>query len=200
MISLDGKQNLINFVSNIATLDYLTAVKELTPDMVIGLQALSKVATRLYSVEVKIVSDKNEAKINFFDERETLISQKIELPSSARNFKITAGGQGLSIFQISYQYNVEKLANETPFRFQIDPVVLHPTINDVIKYLHVCTNYTIFGESEKSKMVKMTVRLPSGYNFTSTYDLRKELLKSTSGFKVRNLLMIILRSFSFTQK
>ncbi|XP_070508210.1 CD109 antigen-like, partial [Chironomus tepperi] len=84
---------------------------ESTQDTVVGLLALSKIASRISSKTLSIKIDlqyQNNVKSLNVDLENALVLQKIELPSTIRSIDITATGTGLTIVQISYHYNINE--------------------------------------------------------------------------------------------
>ncbi|KAJ6641357.1 CD109 antigen [Pseudolycoriella hygida] len=165
-----------------------------TQDTVVGLQALSKTAARMHStntnMNILITHADNKSSALYINERNALVLQKHELPSSERDFKVTATGQGFSIVQISSQYNVD--ASHGKYAFNIDPVVM-PTSNKNFLHLKVCTNYISSETTVKSNMAVMEVTFPSGLIFDTDF-LSK--LKSTKAvkkveFKDRKTMVVV---------
>ena len=153
-----------------------------TQDTVVGLQALSKLAMKIYVSNSKIDitldhGDKGTTMLNI-NEENALILQKHELPSDARNFEITARGRGFSILQLSYKYNMN-ITGDWP-RFVLEPEVTKESNKDFL-HLKVCTNFVPDATAEKSNMAVMEVTFPSGYTFDT--DTLPEL-KQTEKVKV----------------
>lgn len=155
-------------------------------DTVVGLQALSKVAAKMFStntdVDITIEHNGNEMYMPNVNERNALLLLKKKLPSApaaARDFKITARGQGFSIFQISYQYNIDTPTEDT-YRFDISREVNSTAERNTFR-LTVCTNFIPDAESEKSNMAVMEVDFPSGFEFRKKF---LNELKSTKEIKV----------------
>lgn len=158
-----------------------------TQDTVVGLQALAKVAANMYSAntDLIIIIKTNEKDISVLNVTETnsLMRLKTDLPSSARDFDIWAIGKGFSIFQISYQYNIDTETEDT-YRFDISYVV-NRTVERNTFCLTVCTKYIPDEESYKSNMAILKVNFPSGFEFRKDF-LRE--LKATKEIKVRSCL------------
>ena len=153
-----------------------------TQDTVVGLQALSKLAMKIYAPNSKIDMELRHSggaitKMSV-NEQNALILQKYEIPSNARDFEVIASGHGFSIMQLSYRYNVN-VTGEWP-RFVIDPKV-HENSNKDFLHLVVCTNFVPDESTEKSNMAVMEVSLPSGFTYDSDSLLE---LKSTENVKV----------------
>lgn len=137
-------------------------------DTVVGIQAMSRVAAIMYSpkTEINVTIQHSDDKWTMFSVNKTnaLLLMTENLPQSERHFKITATGEGFSIFQISYQYNIDTLANEI-YKFNISPVSVSKTINKSTFCLEVCTNNIPDEENIKSNMTVMEVNFPSGCTF-----------------------------------
>jgi CD109 antigen len=156
-----------------------------TQDTVVGLQALSKMAMNIYSaksqVDISLVHSNGRVTNLNINEQNALILQKHEIPSNAREFHVTAKGNGFSILQMSYRYNVNE-TGEWP-RFTIEPKV-HENSNKEFLHLIVCTSFVPDDTADKSNMAVMEVSLPSGFTFDT--DSLDEL-KRTEKVKVRKL-------------
>lgn len=156
-----------------------------TQDTVVGLQALAKLAAKIYvpNSEVDIaLSHRNGQVTNLnVNAENSLILQKHEISSDARNFDLTARGRGFSILQVSYRYNLN-VNGEWP-RFTIEPKV-HSNSNKDFLHLVVCTSFIPDDSAEKSNMAVMEVAFPSGFTFDSDSLVA---LKATENVKVRRL-------------
>lgn len=158
-----------------------------TQDTVVGLQALSKLAMKIYvpnsKVDILIKYNGNvETQMNV-NAANALILQKYELPSNSREFEITATGKGFTILQLSYKYNMN-VTGAWP-RFVLDPQVNQGLSNKDFLHLTVCTSFVPDAQNEKSNMAVMEVAFPSGFTFDSD---TLPFLKSTERVKVRNCL------------
>ena len=153
-----------------------------TQDTVVGLQALSKLATRIYVPNSKVdislkYNDATTGNLNVNADN-SLILQKYELPSDVKNIEVTANGRGFSILQLSYKYNMN-VTGVWP-RFVLDPQVNRLSTKDFL-HLTVCTSFVPDEMTEKSNMAVMEVSFPSGYTFdTETIPF----LRSTKKVKV----------------
>jgi CD109 antigen len=141
-----------------------------TQDTVVGLQALSKLASRIYvqnsTIDIKL--DYNEGlttQLNV-NPSNSLILQKHELPSNVKDIQVTATGQGFSILQLSYKYNLN--INGTWPRFVINPQ-MHQNSNKDFMHLTICTSFVPDDLSNKSNMAVMEVSLPSGFTFDTDH-------------------------------
>lgn len=135
-----------------------------TQDTVIGLQALSKLAGKLYSpssnVQIKVnYGGDKEASINV-DPENAFVLQSYLLPSDVKEVNITATGAGSAIAQLSYKYHVN-VTGEWP-RFVLDPQVNKNSNKDFL-HLTVCTAYVPTDGSEESNMAVMEIEFPSGF-------------------------------------
>lgn len=137
-----------------------------TQDTVVGLQALAKIAMKIYVPNSKFsVALKHDEQIlaNLeASEENALILQKHELPSTSRDIEVSAQGQGFGVLQIAYQYNVN-INDEWP-RFILRTEV-HGNSNKEFLHLVVCTRFVPDEMADKSNMAVMEVSLPSGFTF-----------------------------------
>ena len=163
-----------------------------TQDTVVGLQALSQLATKIpfSNSQMRIVVKSRYSAQKSFDlnSGNSLILQKAELPSSSRTFEVTATGNGFAILQISYKYNLDK-SDKHP-RFNLKPTI-DSTSNKEFLNLKVCTSFVPDSQDDKSNMAIMEVTLPSGFTFDN--DHFKELM-ATEKVKVR---ILRLKLFNF---
>ncbi|KAG5667283.1 hypothetical protein PVAND_015269 [Polypedilum vanderplanki] len=156
-----------------------------TQDTVVGLQALSRLATRIYvpnseiSITVKSKSDNKAQAQMTLNAGNALVLQKQELSSNERHFEVEATGKGFSILQISYKYNIDD-SGKFP-RFTLKPKVEEPSNKEFLQ-LSVCTSFVPDAQAEKSNMAVMEVTLPSGFTFDS--DSLAELLATDRVKKV----------------
>jgi CD109 antigen len=139
-----------------------------TQDTVVGLQALAKLAAKVYVPNSKIeilLKHGNDQRTNLnVNEENALVLQKNEISSEARNFEVTAREQGFSILQLSYKYN-KNVTGEWP-RFIVEPEV-HKSSNKDFLHLVACTSFVPDDFADKSNMAVMEVSLPSGFTFDS---------------------------------
>ncbi|XP_070505052.1 CD109 antigen-like [Chironomus tepperi] len=154
-----------------------------TQDTVVGLQALSKLATKIHVADsdLQIVVKPEHASgatINVNSDN-SLILQKYELPSKARHFEVSATGKGFSILQISYKYNLDN-SGKYP-RFVLNPKVDESSNKEYLD-LHVCTNFVPDSQTARSNMAVMEVSLPSGFTFDN--DHLSELMATENVKKV----------------
>lgn len=154
-----------------------------TQDTVVGLQALAKLATRIYvpnsRVDIQLqYNDETAANLNV-NEGNALILQKYELPSTTKDIEVTAKGRGFSILQLSYKYNMN-VTGAWP-RFVLDPQVNRLSTKDFL-HLTVCSSFVPDDMTERSNMAVMEVSFPSGFTFDSE---TIPFLRSTEKVKVR---------------
>lgn len=137
-----------------------------TQDTVVGLQALSKLATRIYvpnnNIYMNLEYSEGTAAQMSVNPGNTLILQKYDLPSNTKEVNITATGRGFALLQVSYQYNLN-VTGAWP-RFVLDPQVNKNSNKDFL-HLTVCTSFVPDNFTEKSNMAVMEVSFPSGFTF-----------------------------------
>lgn len=137
-----------------------------TQDTVVGIQALSMLAERIYvpnnNIYMNLEYSEGTAAQLSVNPGNTLILQKYNLPSSTKEVNITATGRGFAILQVSYQYNMN-VTGVWP-RFVLDPQVNRNSNKDFL-HLTVCTNFVPDNFTEKSNMAVMEVSFPSGFTF-----------------------------------
>lgn len=147
---------------------------ESTQDTVVGLQALSKLAAKIYvpdsaiEVTIKTSNDQKQVAQMQLNAGNALVLQKHELPSNERRFEVAAAGRGFSIVQLSYRYNIDD-TGKMP-RFTLQPELLPPPPGSDSKeflQLRVCTAFVPDATAERSNMAVMEVSLPSGFTFDS---------------------------------
>lgn len=159
-----------------------------TQDTVVGLQALAKLAAKVYSSELDLsITLKSNAPSTTnmnVNSGNALVLQKFELPAAARHFDIEAAGNGMSLLQISYRYNVYDSVKKPRFTLR------NQTESDSnADYLHmsVCTSFIPDASTNISNMAVMEVSLPSGF----TYDTEHKCeLENSQNVKVRFFLTI----------
>jgi CD109 antigen len=156
-----------------------------TQDTVVGLQALSKLAAKMYvadsQVDIAVKHGKGSSTKLSVNEENALVLQKHELPSDVRDFEVSATGKGFSVLQFSYKYNINE-TGEWP-RFILEPK-LNEDLNKNVLNLTVATNYVADVSSQKSNMAVLEVSFPSGYTFDSDH---LSTLKAMQKVKVCNV-------------
>ncbi|KAG5667286.1 hypothetical protein PVAND_015272 [Polypedilum vanderplanki] len=139
-----------------------------TQDTVVGLQALSRLATRIYvpnseiSITVKSKSNNKAQAQMTLNAGNALVLQKQELPSNERHFEVEATGKGFSILQISYKYNIDD-SGKFP-RFTLKPKVEEASNKEFLQ-LSVCTSFVPDTQAEKSNMAVMELKDQPEGNF-----------------------------------
>ena len=164
-----------------------------TQDTVVGLQALAKMALKIYvpsnNVDVSLkYNDGLETKINV-NKDNAFILQKFQLPANTREVNVKATGNGFNIVQLSYQYNMN-VTGVWP-RFVLDPQVNRNSNQDFL-HLTICTSFVPDTLTDKSNMAVMEVSFPSGFsNDPDTLPF----LQSTKNVKVKSKSNNDLNSF-----
>lgn len=148
-----------------------------TQDTVVGLQALSKLAEKIYvpesNIEILVENfEKLEAKMNVNKEN-ALVLQKHQLPPFARDITLKARGNGVAMIQVSYKFNMD--IPETEPKFMID-LENKKKDNPNLMELEVCSKYVADSYSKKSNMAVMEISLPSGFTYDA--DSTAEILKT----------------------
>lgn len=155
---------------------------ESTQDTVVGLQALAKIAAKIFSpnneIEIEVKPDVGSPTKLSLNRANSLILQKNELNSESRNFQVSAKGSGFGILNVAYRYNVD-VNGESP-RFQLG-TKLHENSNKNFLHLIACTSFAIDDTIKRSNMAVMEIQLPSGFTFDSD---TADALKSTRNVKV----------------
>ncbi|XP_030565064.1 CD109 antigen isoform X6 [Drosophila novamexicana] len=137
-----------------------------TQDTVIGLQALTNFASKTGSgtgtIDIDFVSD-NDSKGNIkVNPENSLVLQSHVLPKMTRNVNFTAKGQGSSMVQLSYRYNLAEKDKKPSFK--VTPTVKDTPLQQLS--LEVCAEYVpleMNDQQKDSNMVVMEIALPSGY-------------------------------------
>jgi len=148
-----------------------------TQDTVVGITALAEMGGRLGSgnVNAAITVHYNDKQANIkVEPGNALVLQSYLLPNTIKTVNITATGEGVSLAQLSYRYNVN-VTGAWP-RFTLDPRV-SPNSNPDNLQLTVCTTFVPLDGPKNSGMVVMEIEFPSGL----TAD--KETLFSLENYK-----------------
>lgn len=148
-----------------------------TTDTVVGLQALSMIATKFHTpnVNMKITfSDEKNRKSEFAINAATALTlQHKELPRDVRQLYVTASGTGIALVQISLSCN--KIQLEIERRFDLT-VTLQPTTLQNSLHLKVCTSFLPQYDENESHMSLIEVYLPSGFVYDpETSDMVKNV-------------------------
>ncbi|CRL04856.1 CLUMA_CG017909, isoform A [Clunio marinus] len=140
-----------------------------TQDTVVGLQALSKMAMKIYVPDSQVsvtLESENKLKQSFdVNAENALILQKQELPSNSRSFKVSASGHGFALLQLAYKFNIVEKLNEP--RFILESKVDDKNLSKSQLTVEVTTSYVPDEVSTKSNMTVMEVSFPSGFIFDS---------------------------------
>jgi CD109 antigen len=137
-----------------------------TQDTVVGLEALATVASKMFSskneIDIDIEIDGKTSNLQL-NEDNALILQKHELNPTARNFEISAKGNGVGIVQFSYRYNIDSSSVGPSFILNSN---LHESSNKNFMHLIICTKFVSDSDfSEESNMAVLEVELASGFIF-----------------------------------
>jgi CD109 antigen len=137
-----------------------------TQDTVVGIQALSQMASKIYvpnnNIAINLKYNEGTAAQMGVNPGNALILQKYDLPPSVTNINVSATGRGFGILQLSYQFNMN-VTGAWP-RFVLDPQVNRLSTKDFL-HLTVCTSFVPDNLTEKSNMAVMEVAFPSGFTF-----------------------------------
>jgi len=133
-----------------------------TQDTVVGLLALSNIAafssssaTLNMNVDVKYQTTVKTININ---QTNSLVLQKIEIPSAVKSVEVSANGSGAALAQVSYQYNTNDVKES-------ETIILFVNLEKDLPYsltLEVCVGVQ---DIEQSNMALMEISTPSGYVF-----------------------------------
>ena len=138
-----------------------------TIDTFIGLQALAKIATSIYSpytsMEVKIRYEKDRQKVFNINQRNVMTLQTQVLEKDTRHLQIEAKGEGISFVKVSYRYNI--FLDTYSERFLLTAV---PTVAGSTLTVKICASFIPDGDITQSKMTIIEVYLPSGYVYDPT--------------------------------
>lgn len=134
-------------------------------DTVVGLQALYRIVTRLSApVNLQIEFAYNKGKTGKFsiNQNTAMILQTTEIDKATREVNVTAQGNGIGIFRVSYQYNTN-VTGPWPL-FTLDPQVDKNSNVDHLQ-LSICTAFVSrnLSSTPLSNMAVMEVTLPSGF-------------------------------------
>lgn len=155
-----------------------------TTDTVIGIEALTVIASKLYSPDVKIdvklslkPSSEQEHEKNFkINKQNALEVQYKELPKATKSASCNVNGKGFAYVQVAYQYNT---VIQDPVR-KFDLTVAVQSTTPSVLTLEICAKYLPEGEQKKTGMTLMEIFLPSGY----VYDPETVNLVKAAGVRV----------------
>lgn len=153
-----------------------------TQDTVVGLQALSEVATKIQTAnDVKIVvkPDIGDPITFNIETNNSLILQSHLTSPDARHLKITTSGTVTAIIEMYYSYSTKE-SNKTIEHFNINATV-EPTSNEEFLHLNVCTSFVPDKKTNKSNMAVMNIQLPTGFKCDWDYE---EAIESIKNIKV----------------
>ena len=154
---------------------------ESTQDTVLGLLSLSRIAAKIASNSLNIRVDlkyQNDVKSLNIDQSNSLVLQKLELPSSLRNIEIVSSGSGTALVQISYHYNINNLKTSNIFQ-------LSAKIIDDQPYAFTIEICVELNGMDQSNMVVLEVSAPSGFVFEA--DIINTIVNSYSNIKVNQV-------------
>lgn len=132
-----------------------------TQDTIVGLLALSKIASIISSsisnikVDLKYQTTVKTININ---QKNALVLQKVEIPSTVRSVEISANGSGSALAQVSYQYNINDLEKSDIINLIVNLI----TDLNYSLILEVCVGVEGI---DQSNMAVMEISTPSGYVF-----------------------------------
>ncbi|XP_058122622.1 thioester-containing protein 1 allele R1-like [Anopheles ziemanni] len=134
-----------------------------TQDTVVGLQALSKMATSLSgseaNISIKVKLSNEEEKSMAVDRDNVLVLQKYELSNATRELEMSATGSGCALFQLSYKYNIKDIDNSP--RFILIPEAKRGSCVYSIE-LKIAASFIPNADQTVSNMAVMEVDMPSG--------------------------------------
>lgn len=111
-----------------------------TQDTVIGLEALATygrfITSKENNVQMKIKAENIEKSFDVNADN-SLVLQRLELPSETKSVHLTATGKGFSLFQLSYRYNLNE--SDVYTTFELKPKVLETTAGHL--NVEVCSKY-----------------------------------------------------------
>lgn len=131
-----------------------------TQDTVVGMTALAALAGKLATsdpqVNIQIIYGARGKNLQI-NRDNTMLLQRIEIPSDTDSIKVSASGSGVAVMQVTYHYNVHVTAPKPSF--SLDPQLDTTTDANRLR-LTSCLGYT---GGNNSNMAVMDVSLPSGY-------------------------------------
>ncbi|XP_037812901.1 alpha-2-macroglobulin-like isoform X4 [Lucilia sericata] len=143
-----------------------------TQDTVVGLQALIKFAEKYIAggdgkmtikFEAQDEEGKETTKGSFsVDKENSLILQTHVLPKSSRQITLEANGEGSSLVQLSYRYNLANKDDKPSFSIKH---TIQPTNYPSLLKMDVCSEFVPGANSDlkESNMAIMEIYLPSGF-------------------------------------
>ncbi|KAI8125171.1 CD109 antigen [Lucilia cuprina] len=143
-----------------------------TQDTVVGLQALIKFAEKYIAggdgkMTIKFEAQDGEGKETTkgsfsVDKENSLILQTHVLPKSSRQITLEANGEGSSLVQLSYRYNLANKDDKPSFSIKH---TIQSTDYPSLLQMDVCTEFVPGANSDlkESNMAIMEIYLPSGF-------------------------------------
>ncbi|XP_017152344.1 CD109 antigen isoform X5 [Drosophila miranda] len=138
-----------------------------TQDTVIGLQALTKFASKTGSgtgtMDVEFVPSNGTKSTIKVEPENSLVLQTHVLPKTTRKVDFTAKGTGSAMVQLSYRYNLAEKDKKPSFK--VTPTVKETTSSQLL-VVDICAEYIPLEDGDKEKdsnMAVMEIVLPSGF-------------------------------------
>ncbi|XP_026844067.1 CD109 antigen isoform X5 [Drosophila persimilis] len=138
-----------------------------TQDTVIGLQALTKFASKTGSgtgtMDVEFVPSNGTKSTIKVEPENALVLQTHVLPKTTRKVDFTAKGTGSAMVQLSYRYNLAEKDKKPSFK--VTPTVKDTTSSQLL-VVDICAEYIPLEDGDKDKdsnMAVMEIVLPSGF-------------------------------------
>jgi CD109 antigen len=153
-----------------------------TQDTILSIQALTRIASRLYVNQTDInvaITYEPEGLFNVKVNRANVIAlQSFELSLNTKSINFDCQGRGFAVAQVAYKYYV--LVPEPAPRFNLD-VKIRDSLTAKKLNLTVCSSFIADEQTKSSNMAIVEVTFPSGYTFDrDTLDK----LRSTSDVSV----------------
>lgn len=136
-------------------------------DTVIGIQALAEMANMFYYPDVNMkvtVAYENASKVFDVNPANRLKLQNIDIPPSARNFRISAEGTGKALVNIWYSFSSLKERKAQTFNLSLN---VKKSRKKNVFYLETCVNFIARRDKNSSGMSLIEINLPSGYIYDS---------------------------------
>ncbi|KAI8125143.1 CD109 antigen [Lucilia cuprina] len=177
-----------------------------TQDTVVGLQALIKFAEKYIagadgkmtiSFEALDGEGKETTKGTFsVDKENSLILQTHVLPKSSRQIKFEANGEGSSLVQLSYSYNLATKDDKPSFSIKH---TIQPTDYPNLLQIDVCADFVPGANSDikESNMAIMEIYLPSGFTADTDKFNAIRQVKQVQRIETKNSETAIIVYFDF---
>ncbi|KAM7352895.1 thioester-containing protein 2 isoform 11-T11 [Cochliomyia hominivorax] len=177
-----------------------------TQDTVVGLEALISFAEKYIAAgdgkmnikfEAQDAEGKETTKGSFsVDKENSLILQTHVLPKSSRQVTLQADGQGSSLVQLSYRYNLATKDDKPSFNIKHN---ILPSAHPRLLQMDVCADFVPGANSDikESNMAIMEISLPSG--FTADTDKFEEIrqAKQVQRVETKNSDTIIIIYYDY---